>query len=331
MHKPFRTKNLIILSIFLSSFYLFYSYNQSHNVLVVDLINNSLNQPVKLPSCNPIFENITPYRVKLGEQIYPKRVSLHLNKSINFQCLNEKNSLKRILLWNPYFEDTFGYEPIKSFQENNCPAVKCHLTNDKKLLGEIDAVIVHGVKFGELPIIKNRPVNQRWIYTLYESPYHMREIGSAWAMPKLNGFFNLSSTYMYDTDFPNFYDIFTYWEYNRNFDETKDFLADKSGFAAAIVSNCGAGSKRIELLRELQSYIKLDIYGGCGHFKCPKGKKCRQYIASKYKFFFSFENSVCKDYLSEKFFYTLEYDIVPVVYSGADYSFYVSFVKNIDF
>ncbi len=40
----------------------------------------------------------------------------------------------------------------------------------------------------------------------------------------------------------------------------------------------------------------------------------------KYKFYFSFENSICEDYVTEKFFEIMNHDIVPVVYGGANYS-----------
>ena len=39
-----------------------------------------------------------------------------------------------------------------------------------------------------------------------------------------------------------------------------------------------------------------------------------------YKFYLAFENSFCVDYVTEKFFRTLELDIVPVVMGGANYS-----------
>ena len=43
-------------------------------------------------------------------------------------------------------------------------------------------------------------------------------------------------------------------------------------------------------------------------------------VESKYKFYLSFENSLCQDYVTEKFFKVLNYDIVPIVMGGANYS-----------
>ena len=122
------------------------------------------------------------------------------------------------------------------------------------------------------------------------------------------------------------------WEYNANFNETKNFSAEKVGFAAAIISNCDA-SHRLNYIKELQNYIKVDIFGNCGR-KCPAMSKvnpkivddCKQIISTDYKFYFSFENSICKDYITEKFFSILRYNVIPVVYGGGLYEHYVRIV-----
>ena len=43
-------------------------------------------------------------------------------------------------------------------------------------------------------------------------------------------------------------------------------------------------------------------------------------IARSYQFYLSFENSLCKDYATEKLFRALASDLVPVVMGGANYS-----------
>ena len=39
-----------------------------------------------------------------------------------------------------------------------------------------------------------------------------------------------------------------------------------------------------------------------------------------YKYYLSFENSVCDDYITEKFFNILKYDVIPITFSGTNFS-----------
>ena len=44
-------------------------------------------------------------------------------------------------------------------------------------------------------------------------------------------------------------------------------------------------------------------------------------ISEEYLFYLAFENGLCTDYVSEKFFKVMPYNTVPVVYGAADCRF----------
>lgn len=50
----------------------------------------------------------------------------------------------------------------------------------------------------------------------------------------------------------------------------------------------------------------------------------------QYKFYLSFENAICDDYVSEKLFHVLDYDTIPITYGGANYSKIVPHWSTID-
>ncbi|GFN95905.1 alpha-(1,3)-fucosyltransferase 5, partial [Plakobranchus ocellatus] len=85
-------------------------------------------------------------------------------------------------------------------------------------------------------------------------------------------------------------------------------------------------------------HIDIDIYGGCGQLRCPKSQdaECEDQLTTTYKFYLSFENSICDDYVSEKFFrlFVRRLHVVPVVRGGADYARFFprgAFVNAADF
>ena len=67
----------------------------------------------------------------------------------------------------------------------------------------------------------------------------------------------------------------------------------------------------------------VDSYGSCSQRSCaPKEppNNCYTQIAPKYKFFLAFENTLCKDYVTEKLFEALRHPWVPIVFGAANYS-----------
>ena len=88
--------------------------------------------------------------------------------------------------------------------------------------------------------------------------------------------------------------------------------------ASWFASNCNnAQSRRGELVAQLQTYFEVDIYGDCGNLTCHKNdKKCNN--LHKYWFDFSFEDSICPDYLTEKVYKKMNQNVLLVVFNGAE-------------
>ena len=74
----------------------------------------------------------------------------------------------------------------------------------------------------------------------------------------------------------------------------------------------------------LSRHLGVDVYGkgSCSDpgMACERSKddKCLRMLSTSYKFYLSFENSLCADYITEKFFKVLEYNVIPVVINGVN-------------
>ena len=86
-------------------------------------------------------------------------------------------------------------------------------------------------------------------------------------------------------------------------------------------------SDREDYVKELEKYFPVHIYGGCGTCSCPENdcgstynikSKCLDFISENYMFYLSFENSICLDYVTEKFFKALNVGILPIVLGKYD-------------
>ena len=103
-------------------------------------------------------------------------------------------------------------------------------------------------------------------------------------------------------------------------------MKSKIKLAYWLVSHCKTQNHREDFAKELQRYIPVDIYGGCGPFKFMKrgsahwAKHERKTLMMKYKFYLAFENTNCKDYISEKLFHHMGHGVVPIVMGGGNYS-----------
>lgn len=206
--------------------------------------------------------------------------------------------VKTILLYNGYKD--WGVKPGRqSFIEQNCPVSACSITDSRRQAATADAIL-----FRQDPRFPpyRRPPNQIWILYLLEAPYFTPNL---W---KFNGHFNWTASYRHDSDIVAPYEKFVKFDtqvLKYRSKPSKNFAAGKTKKVAWFVSNCQASNSRLEYAKALSKYIEVDIYGKCGDKQCPRGKgSCSEMLNKDYKFYLAFENSNCRDYITEKFFFT---------------------------
>jgi len=235
-----------------------------------------------------------------------------------------------------------GYQ----FQTGQTPFIGCKVSNCRIVKGNEKDVAFSGSDFDAFLInvhkqrtrweLANRRPDQVFIMFSHEPPAHVGK------MSIFNNYFNWTMTYRSDSDFVFQYgdtiplksapvseaEIATLMKANSSVDHSQG----KTKLALWPVSNCKAESNRQGYVKELSKYIPVDIVSssGCGGKNsvslssslCTREHRnsCYDIIEKSYKFYFSFENAICKDYVTEKFFNIFNRNIVPVVLGGADYS-----------
>lgn len=115
---------------------------------------------------------------------------------------------------------------------------------------------------------------------------------------------NWTMTYRTDSEIVLPYGKWVYYNMSvKTKKQEKNYAKGKTKKVAWFVSNCYPVNDRYEYAIELQKYIGVDIYGKCGDLNCPKSKAhCMELLRRHYKFYLAFENSNCRDYITEKFF-----------------------------
>ncbi|KAK2701217.1 hypothetical protein QYM36_020115 [Artemia franciscana] len=200
-------------------------------------------------------------------------------------------------------------------KKNKCEYTNCYITHNKshKSSSEYDAIVFHAPLLYLWPAISNRAYHQRYVFFSKESPVNIRPYHH------FGNFFNWTITYREDSDI-----YFPKGEIKRREKrvkrEYKTFT--KQNLVVWMVSHCQTHGHREDYIDELRRYIQVDVYGTCGANRCLSEylEECYNMIQNNYKFYLSFENSLCKDYVTEKLFNILQYDVIPVVYGSADYN-----------
>ncbi|XP_042865869.1 alpha-(1,3)-fucosyltransferase C-like [Penaeus japonicus] len=233
--------------------------------------------------------------------------------------------LKKILLWNDlYGKLDYGFgtgqEP---FQAAGCRVDACMITIDRNLfpLEELDALVWH-TRSRDVSLPEKRSPHTRYVLVARESPGHNYSRFLEFVRESRLTF-NWSFSYTADSDIRYPYGQVVKREKPMQLPElTRNYAEGKTKLAAWFVSNCNTESKREKLVTSLQKWITIDVYGKCGSFRCAptNWRECHALLNTTYKFYLSFENSLCRDYVTEKFYTPLQLDVVPVVYGYANYA-----------
>ena len=242
-----------------------------------------------------------------------------------------------ILAWTPICNSS-GWEEgdLRAPRCRLDPGVHCEFRREQPSLYNLSHAVmftghyVEGPKRLYLLPGDPRPKGQKWIFYMNESP-----INQAISKPYYSWIYNITSTYMMHSDVKsalcsNFLTSITKpcrlsptWNSSRT--EMVKKVRQKTELVAWFAGHCSTKGGREDYINELSKHIKIDIYGGCGTLECKRKfpadyEHCDLMLDRKYKFYLSFENSLCKDYVTEKLFRMFKKDVVPIVRGAANYS-----------
>ena len=237
----------------------------------------------------------------------------------------KEDPVKKVVIWTPFF-GKWGWVEDAQKSIKQCP-VACTFTKEKAAVKTADAVLFHANDLWphkgllatlfrtDIAMPEYRTPNQVWAMVSWEPMIYM------WGNIKPNTF-NWTMLYRRES---TIYNPFTSL-YKMTPEEVKAskvpkntemFLREKTKFASTMVSNCYDQAKRYKIIRELQRYVDVDNFGSCtGNMVCPHGvptAECGKRYLKKYKFYLAFENSFCRDYVSEKFWNALSRHQIPVI------------------
>ena len=177
-------------------------------------------------------------------------------------------------------------------------------------LPEADVVIFH-VPTAPNPRRARKYRGQKWVAYSLESDVNYPRLRD----PEYMSQFDLTMTYRWDSDVPLMY----WWPELRAALSRPPMPKKETPPAVFFSSNLLEKSGRTEYARELMRYIPIDCYGRAFPNRSlaeDSGRETKLTTISRYRFDLAFENSISRDYLSEKFFDSLAAGCVPV-YRGA--------------
>lgn len=273
----------------------------------------------------------------------------------NHPTKDESNTIKTILFWNGprRSELTIFGTGHDAFVQHKCPVSDCEIVNSPhqypgRPLESFDAILFNfndEFWLNKRPKLHRRP-HQRFIFFTQEPPPSIEPMN----ISGYRNYFNWTMTYRMDSDVRLLYGRIhakasapkldeeirakiqeTHLSVHRKGKKRRKTITKKTRLAAAMISHCNTDGRREDYIKQLKKYVKIDVYGWCHDEGSPQltcdtneilssTPECYDMLEANYYFYLSFENSICTDYVTEKFFQIMKHDMIPVVYGGANYS-----------
>ncbi|XP_018432393.1 PREDICTED: galactoside 3(4)-L-fucosyltransferase-like, partial [Nanorana parkeri] len=188
------------------------------------------------------------------------------------------------LVWNWPWGQQFALDKCTQYGFHGCK-----LSTDRSLYSTADAVFIHhaDIMYNKKALPQQpRPFFQRWVWVNLEPPLIIRNL------EMVDNLFNATMTFRQDSDI-----FIPYGRMQITKDPQKVIVPKKSKLVSWVVSKWYPGVPRIAYYEQLKKHIPIDVYGA-NHM--PLSSQDFHPTISQYKFYLSFENSIYKDYITEK-------------------------------
>ncbi|UJR24929.1 hypothetical protein I4U23_006293 [Adineta vaga] len=220
---------------------------------------------------------------------------------------------------NVFKQPKFCGQTQDSIFGKQCPYQNCRYTCNRSLSNSADVLLMHhsDINFDQLP--KERNPDQIWLF------WHDEPGGIV--KRALSYQFNWTISYRLSAEanigaygITLFRDKFLRLkEFNSYID--KQFKTRQAN-AVWFISNCQPKARINFYLKFRSSYPFIRVHGKCVSQNttttCSRHSQCETYELTRNKFYLAFESQSCRDYITEKFWRSLAFGIIPIVFGPRD-------------
>ncbi|KAL7638289.1 UNVERIFIED_CONTAM: hypothetical protein RMT77_010853 [Armadillidium vulgare] len=307
----------------------------------------SLLLTIKLKTEKLFFETGFVKNIEFQDLFFRKNLEMfkkyHYRNGTRIMNKNfSEHKIPSFLLLSTIRSKSYWDAQMHHITHNECP-LPCKYTRELTNLNKVDALVIHLDSFKNPKAVlnnihKRRNPNHPWVMLSFETCLMANKTFKL-RYKDFDSFFNRTMSFRKNSDVILNHGFIVskndstllphHWSIPLDNINPVTYKPNAT-VIATLISNCKDKSGRLKYIKELSQYINVDIFGKCGKLKCggslyvnarykPNNQECLKKVGTSYMFYLAFENSFCKDYITEKVYNLLYYPIVPIVYGGANY------------